>query len=264
MARIGGAMLRGKIDSHDARVSIRTLYEATQMIRRGALTNDVIMASYRVMDRKFNAYMSVQASGRSDLTHMFDWGMQGSNVGRLWQTRIAGQGSSKVVYFVFLPSKKKVPFDPELEGVLKRRHVFKRKAEVFENGEAINISPRYAKFLVYINRHRGAGTTDPAGKGFKRGNITFTTRTSVIERAANGMYQGRFTAEFLNFWNNIGTPTEVADELSKSTAVQMARAASSRKRLGQYQAKLSDPSPEAKAKAQRAITNIKKQMRGKK
>lgn len=257
------AILKGKVDSHEARVSIRTMYEATQMIRRGALTNDVITASYRVMDRKFNAYMSVQSSGRSDLTHMFDWGMRGSNAGRLWQTKLAGQGSNKVVFFVFLPSKKKVPFDPELEGKLKRRHVFKRKAEVFENGESISISPRYAKFLVYINRNRGAGSTEPGGKGFKQGNITFTTRTSVIDRAANGMYQGRFTAEFLNFWNNLGSPTEVADELSKSTAVQMARAASARKRLGQYQSKLSDPSPEAKARAQKAIANIKKQMRGK-
>lgn len=259
------AMFRTSVDSYDARVSIRSLYEATQLIRRGALTDDVIKAAYRVMDRKFNAHMAAQAAARDDLTHVFDWGLIGSPSGRLWKTNLEGRGSNRSVYFIFLPSRRKVPFDPQLDDVLRRRHVFKRKAEIFEHGEEVTISPRYAKFLVYINRHKGAGYTnsDSDDKTYRKGKITFTTRTSVINQAGNGKFQGRFTAEFIRFWSSLDNTAQLADELGKSTSVQYARAAGAKKRMARYQSKLNDPSAEARSRANAAIQNIKKQMRGK-
>lgn len=258
------ATLKTTVDAYDARVSIKSLYEATQMIRRGALTDDVIKASFRVMDKQFNLHVAAQAAARGDLSHVFDWNMVGSQAGRLWQTKLVGRGSNRSVLYAFLPSKKKVPFDPELEGLLRRRHVFKRKAEVFEHGEPVTISPKYAKFLVYINRHNGAGYVEGNGKVFKKNGITFTTRTSNVVNPGGDKFRGKFSAEFVRFWSNPKPIDELAQELGRSTAVQYARAASSRKRMANYKAKLTDPTPEARRRAETAIANLKKQMRGKK
>src|SRR5574338_408 len=152
----GDTGMRVLVDSYEARVSVRTLYEVAQKIRRGALTDSIIHACFDRVDKKFNAHMAAAAGARADLRHVYDWGLVGSPSGRLWKTSLIGNGSNRSVAFVFLPSHKRVPIDPELEGRANfRRHIFVDKASVFERGEEVHISRKYAKFLVYINRHAG-------------------------------------------------------------------------------------------------------------
>lgn len=250
------------VDSYQARVSIRTLYEAAQLIRRGALTDSIIHACYEKMDRDFNVHMAAAATARDDLKHVYDWGLLGSPSGRLWQTSLIGNGSNRTVGFIFLPSRKRVPIDPELEGRASfRRHIFVDKASVFEQGQEVHISRKYAKFLVYINRHRGTGTTATGGKTFKSNGVTFTENASSIESAGGGRYKHKFTAEFVAFWSNLGSVEEIATRLASSSSVQMARAASATQRKEGLNRKMADATPEAKARAQDAVKRINRQMR---
>lgn len=250
------------VDTYQGRVSIRTLYEAAQLIRRGAITDNIIHACYEKMDRDFNVHMAAAAAAREDLRHVYDWGLVGSPSGRLWQTSLIGNGSNRTVGFVFLPSRKRVPIDPELEGRASfRRHIFTDKATVFEQGQEVNISRKYAKFLVYINRHKGMGTTATGGKSYKSNGVTFTENESMIESAGGGKYQHKFTAEFAAFWSNLGSVEEIATKLAGSSAVQMARAAGAEQRKQGLQKKMGDAAPEAKARAQNAIKRINRQMR---
>lgn len=252
-----------KMDSYNARVSIRALYEATQMIRKGALTDSVIGAAYEAYEKDFNKYMATQGS-RDNLKHMFDWGMIGSPTGRLWRVEMRGRGATREVGYVFLPSRKKVPFDPE-NPFLKRRHVFKNKAMVFETGAEVKISPKYAKMLTYINRHKGAGgvsDSDGKNKTFKRQGVTFTTRTSTIT-AGSGENSGQFSQEFVTFWSELGPIQEIANRLARESEVQLAAAASAKNRIANYQNKMRSAGPEGKSRAKRAIQTIKKNMRRK-
>ncbi len=257
------ARLKMDINTYEARVSIRTLYEATQMVRKGALTNDVITATFRIYDTKFNQYMA--GAAKKGMSHMYDWGMVGSPTGRLWKTIIGGTGAGKIASFQFVNSKKKVPHDPGVPQ-LRRRHVFKKKAEMMEKGETVNISPKYAKMLAYINRHKGAGGVDeePGSKSFQKGGITFTQRTSTI-LLANGKFEGKFNAAFIAFWTSLGPKQQIADFLAKSTSFHMARAAATRKRMSMQQGKATAMSstPEAKRRAEQAIAGIKRDMKKK-
>lgn len=255
------AGLNVNIDTYQARVSIRTLYEATQQIRKGALTDSVINAAFEKYNKDFNSYMATQGS-RDALKHMFDWGMIGAPSGRLWRTEMRGRGSNREVGYVFLPSHKKVPFDPE-NPYLKRRHVFKNKAMVFETGQEVRISPKYAKMLTYVNRHKGAGGTNDSGtndKTFKRDGVTFTTRESTIE-AGGGQFAGQFTQEFYTFWSELGPIEQIAAELARSTDVQLAAAASAKNRIANYKNKMRSATPEAKSRAKKAIQSIKRSMK---
>lgn len=261
-------MINTEIDTYEARVVIRTIYEATQMIRRGALTEQVINASYTVMDKEFNRYIAAAASARgAHLSHMFDWGMIGSPSGRLWKTTMIGGGANRQVAFTYLPSRKKVPLDPD--AGTKRRHVFTHKAKVFENADTVRISPKQAKYLAFINRSKGAGTMEGSGRVFQNRDSsgspfgpTFSQMTSVI-RAGNGKFEHKFTTAFLAFWNAPNSQLEaIADKLSRSTAVQLARKSSANARVANYTNKMKDAGPEAKARATKAIKTIKASMKG--
>jgi hypothetical protein len=261
-------MINVEIDTYEARVSIRTIYEATQMIRRGALTEQVINASFGVMDKDFNRYVAALAATKSaHLSHMFDWGMIGSPSGRLWKTKMIGSQSNRVVVFSYLPSKKKVPLDPE--AGTRRRHVFVHKAQAFENATVVRISPKQAKYLAFINRSKGAGRMEGQGKVFQRTDDsgrpfgpTFSQKTSVI-KAGNGQFEHKFTTAFVSFWNAPNSQLQaIADKLARSTSVQLARRASAQNRVANYTNKMKDAGPEARARAQKAINTIKTSMKG--
>lgn len=261
-------MINVEIDTYEARVSIRTIYEATQMIRRGALTEQVINASFGVMDKDFNRYMAAAAANDSmHLSHMFDWGMIGSPSGRLWKTKMLGTQSNRQVAFSYLPSRKKVPLDPE--AGTKRRHVFTHKAMVFENATVVRISPKQAKYLAFINRSKGAGSMEGPGRVFQNkdrsGNVygpTFSQKTSVI-KAGNGQFEHKFTTAFVAFWNAPNAQLEaIAEKLARSTAVQLARRASAQGRVANYTNKMKDAGPEAKSRAAKAIKTIEASMKG--
>jgi hypothetical protein len=254
------AQIKMEMDSYNARVSIRTLYEATQLIRKGALTDSVIGAAYDVYNRDFNAYMAA-AGNKPNLKHMFDWGMVGAPSGRLWKVEMRGRGASREVGYVFLPSRKKVPFDPE-NPYLKKRHVFKNKAMVFETGQTVKISPKYAKMLSYVNRHKGAGGTEGGGKdkSFTKNGVTFTTRTSTFE-IASGNNAGQFSQEFVTFWAELGPIEKIASRLANETDVQLAAAASAKNRISNFKQKMRSAAPEARARAKRAIKTIERNMK---
>lgn len=261
-------MIETQIDTYEARVAIRTIYEATQMIRRGALTEQVIGAAYGVMDKDFNRFMAASAAGRgSHLTHMFDWGMIGSPSGRLWKTKMIGGGGTREVVFSYLPSKKKVPLDKE--AGTKRRHVFTHKARVFENASIVRISRKQAKYLAFVNRSKGAGHMEGPGKVFqyrdRTGNAfgpTFSQKTSVI-KAGNGQFEHKFTTAFVGFWNAPNSELQaIADKLSRSTAVQIARKTSAQGRMANYANKMKDAGPEARSRAAKAIKTIQTSMKG--
>jgi len=259
--------VRYEVDNYEARVSIGAIYQVVQSIRKGALTEELIGTAFRIIDKGFDQHMQSVIGARDDLRHMYDWGMVGSNQGKLWKTVMEGRGKSREVMFIYKPSVKKVPHG-ELEGTLRRRHVFRDKAEVFEEAQPVTISPRFARFLVYINHHAGEGTTTGSGTSFTSGDdeegqkITFTERTSVIDRAGGGKYYRRFTAEFVAYWTNPGGSVEkLTQSLANDMEMQTAIAASAKNRIANYKNKMQSSDAEAKRRAKKAIQTINAKMK---
>lgn len=260
------------VDDYDARVSISSLYHLVQKMRKGALSEELIGAAFRHADAGFDRHMQNVIGAREDLQHMYDWGLIGVGKGKLWKTIMEGRGKSREVMFVYLPSVRKVPHG-ELEGVLRTRHTFRDKAEVFEEARAVEISPKFAKFLVYINHHAGMGYTEGSGihftdsgsgdDGDEGSGITFSQRTSVIERAGGGKYYRKFHAEFLMYWTNPDLKA-LENELKESLEFQSAIAASAKNRIANYKTKMKDADPEGRRRAKKAIDTINAKMKAEK
>ena len=256
----GGIRIDSEVQDTGAQVAIRTLWQAAEMVRKGALTNQVMDAAFVTADAKFNAYMATEAEDNSQVEHVFDWNQVGSASGRLWRTWMTGRDSNRFVTFSFQQSRKKVPLHPKLEMHTRRRHIFREKAAVLEEAGPITISRKQSRYLVYVARNEAQ---------MRRANedgIVFQKNPSQIEKAGGGYYENQFTMRFLAWWaSDLGGGGEVkriAEHLGDSFKFQAARTVSAQNRLATYTKRMNDTTLDAKARenAKKMVKAIERQM----
>lgn len=260
---MAGPKLSVDMDMYPVQVVAQTLWEATEMVRRGALTNDVMGASYKIADAEFNKHMAIEATrDNSKLKHVFDW--QQTGVGpRLWKTFMTGNNSNRIITFSFLPSTRKVPFPEPLKDKLKRKHVFYNKAKVLEDADNVVIRRKKAKALVFLASD--GITSEQQGYYRNRNGVAFT-KGPISMIAGGGYYKNAFQNAFIAWWSSdlgAGGVTEVlANQLGESFAFQAARVAAAKKRAATYQKTIAskDATPEAKKRAEEMIKAIRSQM----
>lgn len=256
------------IDMYDAQVHILTLWQAAESIRKGALTNSLMKTTYNYADKKFDAYMATTATQgdlaeKGSIRHMFDWGSKKGGFGRrLWQTFMTGSNSKRMVTVGFLQSTKPVPYEPELQPFLKRKHVFRNKASMLEQAAPVTVKTIKAKKLVFVDNSNGTH-----GEKIDRGKrqIVFSKGPIQMEKgAAEGYYENHFRNTFIAFWTTGGQDTmkDVATEMGKTLAFRSARTVAAKKRVTNYKHQMNakDATPEAKRRAAEMIKAIERQM----
>lgn len=87
------------------------------------------------------------------LHHVYEWGQTGQPSGRLWNLIMAGRGNSRILNYIFIPSRTFVPAGEKYTGIKgdtrKRQHIFRWKAAVMESGGTVTVNRRGAKFLAF-------------------------------------------------------------------------------------------------------------------
>jgi hypothetical protein len=175
--------------------------------------NAVINYAFRQADNQFNKVAA--ASGASGaIKHMFEWGTLGINRGatnmrpgpleeraRLWEDYIIDKGpqGGVKVDFEYKPSVADVPIPtvvPMEIRQLMRKHQFKWKAEVLEEGRPVHITRQDAEFLLIPYK---AGMTGFRPYDIKRG---YTLTRHAIDTVPGKDIEGRFPALWTRFWSN--------------------------------------------------------------
>lgn len=213
--------IQGELDKfREVGVAVATI-EAT--LKSDRHVSSLIKAAHEVASGEFVANMSSEAlrePGKYD--HMYEWGQVGDPNGKLWRHILKGNGANRAAFFEFKASKKTVPVDPILQKVrVKKIHIFVWKAMVLENGLPVKISPKLAKYLVFVSKKpkRGASGT---GHGFQRNGIIYYKGTISIARAGNQRINGSFTSEWTNWWNS-GRPEEAIRNTLTKPALEAMR-----------------------------------------
>ena len=178
--------------------------------------SSLIKAAHEVTAGEFVAHMtelSLREPGK--YSHMYEWGQVGDPNGKLWRHVLKGNGANRSAFFEFKASKKTVPVDPKLQAVkVKKIHVFVWKAMVLENGLPVSISPKLAKYLVFVAKKNRIGSTS-FGKGFQRNGIIYYKGTISIARAGNEKINGSFTSEWSRWWNSGEPESTIRKTLTK-------------------------------------------------
>lgn len=163
----------------------------------------LIKAAHRILASEFVLHMSTQAianPGRFD--HMYEWNRPGDPNARLWRDILKGSGARRFAYFEFVASKTTVPVAQPLQVVgVKRRHVFVWKAMVLERGLPVNISPKLAKYLVFLDKDPTQENMGNQTAGFKSNGLVYYRGTISLQRAGNPMMWGSFTNEYEDWWS---------------------------------------------------------------
>lgn len=157
-------------------------------------------------DRFESAADLIAMSNPEKYHHVYEWGDEygdHSTVGipkfRLWKLVGTGMGSRRSVGFVFLPSIRPTPIEPELlepgpkgQVVQEGIHVFTWKAPVMEYGQTVRISAklRQVKAMAFVD--------DETGK------IVFRKRPAqvVTRPGKDDGLMGAFTALFYGWWGS--------------------------------------------------------------
>lgn len=155
----------------------------------------------RAFDEEADA---IARSGGDNLSHVYEWRMNGVPAGRLWQHTLAGRGTQRQASWKWLPSKtpilkpeerKDIAGDPmqgvdddDIAQLSNRDYYFTWKAPVNEYGLPVNIIATNAKALFI--------PSNTAENGFY---FAKSSGRQTLNKNA-----GRFTAMWVSFWGDNG------------------------------------------------------------
>jgi len=201
-------------------------------VKDKAYLNAIVDFAYGVADEEFNVEAAAYAAATGNISHMYEWGTVGINKGktnmrplpqspraRLWETFAAGSGLDRTLTYIFKPSLAYVPkptqaatgMDPAVIKKM-RDHVFKWKAEAFEEGRTVTVNRKKAKWLLIPayeqNRPYMRKSDVKRGYTLAKGPITSSPGESH--------YYGNFTEFWYQFWEGRG-----GEILDKSITDQM-------------------------------------------
>jgi hypothetical protein len=210
--------IKGELDKfREVGVAISTIESTLKSDRH---VSSLIKAAHEVASGEFVMHMSnaaLREPGKYD--HMYEWGQVGDPNGKLWRHILKGNGANRAAFFEFKASKKVVPVDPKLQAVgVKKVHVFVWKAMVLENGLPVKISPKLAKYLVFVSK-RTTGNSISSGSGYQKNGIVYYKGTISIARAGNERINGAFTGEWTQWWRS-GVPEEAISKTLTRPAIE--------------------------------------------
>lgn len=233
--------------------TINTL-EATLKSSRHVST--LIKAAHEITAGEFVLHMTSAAVSTKQFNHMYEWNRVGDPSARLWSHVLKGNGANRVAYFEFRASKKTVPVNPKLQAVgVKKIHVFVWKSMVLELGQPVRISPKLAKYLVFLDKDGARGNAE--GKGYKRGGVVYFKGTISIASAGNNQIKGSFTKEWTDWWNS-GKPDEIIREKLTDVAIETMKKSISEK-IGSF-ANLKEKNKSFSIKPLTVDPNLQKKM----
>lgn len=158
--------------------SITTSYNREQIAK----------AVFTLAGKEFLMRVNGAAAGSSSLKHVYEWNSAGNKNKRLFRIiRASVRGGNLTVATKFLPSVSPVPIAEELKvpgnngRIVTKRHVFKNKAQVMEDGKPLTITARTSQALaiptgsgpMFIRKPRSVVIRNPGGKDAKNGYSQF-------------------------------------------------------------------------------------------
>lgn len=206
--------IRAELDKfREVGVAVATIETTLKSDRH---VSSLIKAAHEVAAGEFVSHMSTAAfteAGKYD--HMYEWNQVGDPNGKLWRHVLKGNGANRAAYFEFKASKKTVPVDPKLQSVgVKKIHVFVWKAMVLENGLPVKISPKLAKYLVFVSKKKTRSAIS-RGVGYQSNGIIYYKGTIAIARAGNKRINGSFSNEWTQWWNSGSPKSAIKNTLTK-------------------------------------------------
>lgn len=175
----------------------------------------VVDYAFLQTNHEFNTVAAAYGA-TGEIKHMFEWGTTGINPqatnmrpapteerARLWKAYILNRGpkGSTWVDFEYKPSIANVPISTAVPAgirALMRRHQFRWKAEVMEEGRTVHIAPVDAQFLLIPYRQ---GMTGFRPHDRERGYLLTKQTVNAIPGAR---VQGEFRAFWQRYWNSRG------------------------------------------------------------
>jgi hypothetical protein len=164
------------------------------------------------------------AAKEDNFTHMYEYGVRGLTRGdsttinplsqraRLWKDVMVGNGSRKLITFVYRNATQRVPkHTTEETGVAQdelnklqlnqgKKYVFSHKAEIFEQGIDLNIHPKQREGVLFVPlRNSGiTGTARDQTRGY-----TWRKKLHINPGKLEGA-DGQFSFFFYNWWGRAG------------------------------------------------------------
>jgi len=168
----------------------------------------VLKYTHAIMSEEFTEHMSLVAAGQSArFHHVYEWGMIGNPLGKLWSDKLVGGGNNRIATFQWRASKRIVPVREDFQEVgVKQIHVFTWKALVMESGATVTITPKRGKYLVYFtgptdpeDKYPGPFDEDPDGNP-----VQIITENPIRVNPGGKMTTGAFTKEYVSWWAGAG------------------------------------------------------------
>lgn len=194
----------------------------SKTVKTRAYMDSVLEFTHSRLSSLFDLWMdNVARSQAREFAHVYEWPSEyqdyNETVGnprfRLWSHTLTGRGGNKTASFTFLPSVRPSPVNPALlvpgpGGVVKEGvHVFVWKAAAMEYGIDIEVSPKLAKMLAYVDERKSTNGGVDGGFShkhprededgvtpvrFSEGPVHFT--------AGGGVHTMKFTSAFIYWW----------------------------------------------------------------
>lgn len=183
-----------------AMAALGTVEGVSAALQSKTYADSMIKATFAQGEKEFFMYMDALAlSNPKKYHHVYDWGMTGNPMGRLFRLQLTGRGGHRRAELQFLPSMKYVP-EPEVVRNDSRRYKIRRyrfhnKAAVMEFGIPVTIAPKRAERLFLVFPKGTAETNKPER------NFIFSDGPIQVDNPG-GDVAGRFTAAYLSFWQN--------------------------------------------------------------
>ncbi|QIN94023.1 hypothetical protein PP459_gp211 [Streptomyces phage Wakanda] len=185
------------VDTTEASALVGFLQTLSTEVKTTRHIGPVLKYTHAIMSEEFTDHMSVIAPSQSSrFHHVYEWGMVGNPLGKLWTDRLVGGGNNRIATFQWRASKKVVPVREDFQAVgVKQIHVFVWKAPVMESGVSLEIAPKRGKVLAYFT-----GPTTPEGKY----EMAITSNPIRVENPGGVATTGAFTREYVSWWSGSG------------------------------------------------------------
>jgi hypothetical protein len=211
MAR--GFMAMG-VDTTEASALVGFLQTLSTQIKTTRHIGPVLKYTHAIMSEEFTQHMAMIAPAQAArFHHVYEWGMVGNPVGKLWSDKLVGNGNNRIATFQWRASKKVVPVREDFQEVgVKAIHVFVWKAPIMESGASVTITPKRGKFLVYFT-----GPTDPEYKypGPNDEDAQVITENPIRVNPGSEMTTGAFTKEYVSWWAGSGGQTTFENRIRR-------------------------------------------------
>lgn len=160
----------------------------------------------------------ISRSARQSFHHIYEWNKVGSEGGRLFRLFKRQTGSSSAeIYYKFNNSKAPSPIAPDLlipgktGKTVTRSGIFKRKAEVMENGNPVNFITRRT---IAFSPREGGIVFVPSGKSVN------------IKNPGGSKTPGSFNSHFMSWWRINYPSTLDTSGLAKKLEINVAKSLS--------------------------------------